>query len=125
MNAARPVTQEDLHAYLDDELDAERRGEVEARLREDAGAAALVRAFAEQRDLLRAAFDPVAEEVVPPRLLAVLAAPKRSMPWRAMAASVALLAAGAGAGWVGRGVLAPPETGVAAIARGAAGIEKK
>ena len=59
---------DDLHAYADGSLDAARMAEVEAWLERDPQAAAAVRAFLEQRELLHAAFDPVLDEPLPEQL---------------------------------------------------------
>jgi anti-sigma factor RsiW len=59
-----------LIAYLDGELDASVRAEVEAWLRNDAEGRELVAGLAESARLLRAAFDPVLHEPVPERLIA-------------------------------------------------------
>ena len=59
-----------LVAYLDGELDASVRAEVEAWLRNDAEGRELVAGLAESARLLRAAFDPVLHEPVPDRLIA-------------------------------------------------------
>ena len=57
-------------AYLDGELDASVRAEVEAWLESDAAGRELVASLTEGAQLLRAAFDPVLREPVPERLLA-------------------------------------------------------
>lgn len=59
-----------LVAYLDGELDASTRAEVEAWLDGDAAARERVAGLAESAQLLRAAFDAVLHEPVPERLLA-------------------------------------------------------
>jgi anti-sigma factor RsiW len=58
----------DLSAWLDGEGDAEQRARVAAHLRQDAAAAAKVRLWQADRDALRARFDAVRGEAVPPRL---------------------------------------------------------
>ena len=121
----------DLSAWLDGELDAERRAQVDAWLREHPEAAARARLWAADRDAVRARFDPVLSEPVPPALVREVwhtAAPAR---WPAARAAVAagllvagaligaggmwqwqeqrpggLQAAGSPAGWVQRAVLA-------------------
>src|SRR5437868_13519574 len=63
-----PVTEDELHAYVDNELPAERRGDVEAWLAthpEDAGRVQSWRAMAE---MLHARYDQVADEAVPQRV---------------------------------------------------------
>lgn len=57
-----------LSAWLDDELDAAQRARVEAWLREHPQDAARVRLWGADRDALRARFDPVLAEPLPPAL---------------------------------------------------------
>jgi anti-sigma factor RsiW len=61
---------ETLIAYLDGELDAETRSEVESRLEADAELRDYVAALAASAEALRAVFEPVLHEPVPERLLA-------------------------------------------------------
>jgi anti-sigma factor RsiW len=117
----RPIAEEDLHAYVDGLLDAERRAAVERYLQSNAEAAERVAAYAAQRQELRAALAVRARDPIPPNLnLARLLEERlrrRRRPWRAAAAILLAVGLGAGAGWfVGQ----RPPTGVAAIAREAA-----
>src|SRR5262249_60694205 len=64
----RPITEEDLHAYVDCVLEPERRVEVDAYLNSHPDVAKRVGAFADQRDVLRAALAPIADEPLPPKL---------------------------------------------------------
>ncbi|WP_044560523.1 hypothetical protein, partial [Azospirillum sp. B4] len=68
MNAGRPITEEDLQAYVDRALDAGRRAEVEEYLATHPDAAQRVTVYAAQREALRAALAPIVEEPVPDRL---------------------------------------------------------
>jgi anti-sigma factor RsiW len=70
-------TDTELSAWLDGEGDASQRERVEAWLREQPEAAARVRLWAADRDVLRARFDAVRDEPVPERLLDVLRASAR------------------------------------------------
>ena len=94
-----PITETDLSAWLDGELPAERRAEVDAWLREHPEAAAQLRLWAADREALRARFDPVVGEPVPDRLSALVqgapagAAP-RGAPWQRWAAVLAIFALG-------------------------------
>ncbi len=63
-----PITEDDLHGYVDQVLAPERRAEVEAYLAEHPEVARRVAGYAAQRDGLRRALGPVAEEPVPPQL---------------------------------------------------------
>src|SRR5258708_19718479 len=63
-----PITEDDLHAYVDRVLEPERQAEVAAYLGDHPDVAKRVAAFTDQRDLLRAALAPIAEEPLPPEL---------------------------------------------------------
>ena len=64
----RPITEEDLHAYVDGFLQDERRIVVGRYLREHREVAERVAAYGEQREELRAAFQSRASEPLPPSL---------------------------------------------------------
>lgn len=98
------VTDDELHAYVDGQLPAQRRGAVEAWLATHADDAARVAAWRSQAELIRARFGAVAEETLPRRLSVVrlLRARRRGVAVAAAAAFVAFLAGGA-AGWFARG----------------------
>lgn len=93
------VSDAELHAYVDGQLDPARQAAVEQHLASDAGAAARVAAYRQLNTLLHDRYDPVAEAPVPHRL--VFRSPRR-LPWR-VAAAVGWLAfgglLGAGAVW--------------------------
>lgn len=111
------LNEETLMAYVDGQLDPQRRAEVEAALVHDRQAQAMVQQFRDSALALRHAFDPILREPVPERLLAAIQAPvtakvhdirlaRRSGVARffpqtvwARAAAVALLV-GAGAGYL-------------------------
>lgn len=99
-----------LHAYVDGELSADQRAEVEALMARDPEAARKVADWKRQRELLKSAFDGVLVEPVPQQLAAALhvrAAPSRVSPWLAMAAAVLLLLFGGLGGWFLRGGTVP------------------
>ena len=73
MNAL-PITETDLHAYVDTALPAARRGEVEDYLAVKPEDAERVRAYLMQKEALRALFNPVLDEPLP-KTLSALAAP--------------------------------------------------
>jgi anti-sigma factor RsiW len=80
--------------------------------------------FRSQREALRAALAPIAEEPLPPeldlaRLIDVQRRPVRR-PWRNVVAAVVLLALGGGGGWALRGATEPAQSGLAALAQEAA-----
>jgi anti-sigma factor RsiW len=119
----RPITEDDLHAYVDHALAAERRAEVAAYLDAHPDAARRIDGFAGQRELLRSALAPVADEPLPPALnLARMIEVRRRRPSmsRWAAAAVLLLCIGAGGGWLARASLQPAPGGLAALAQEAA-----
>jgi anti-sigma factor RsiW len=110
-----PVTEEELHAYVDGELPADRTAAVEQWLGAHPEDAARVAAWRVQADAIRARYDAVASEPVPPRFdLAALARADRKWSRLAVAAVLAAFLAGGSAGWFGRGFLdsAAPARGV-------------
>src|SRR4051794_37780969 len=104
-----PVTEDELHAYVDNELPAERRGDVEAWLAAHPGDAARVQSWRAMAEALHARYDSVADEAVPKRLEIerLVQRPRRWMVG-AIAATLAAFIVGGGAGWVARGATAAP-----------------
>lgn len=101
-----PVTDADLHAWLDGQLPDERIPEVERRLAGDPALARRFERYRAQRDMLARAFGPLADRPLPAALKPPFGRPARSrraLRW-AMAAAAALLlfAAGGGTGWLVR-----------------------
>lgn len=118
----RPVTEDELHAYVDEVLDAARRDEVEQYLRAHQAVSERVRAYVAQRGALRDAFARHADEPLPASLdlWAIVEARlrgRRPAHWRVAAALVLAIAAGAAGGWFGR---AGRASGVQLIAQEAA-----
>lgn len=116
----RPIAEEDLHAYVDDQLDPASRAAVARYLEQHPAVAQRVAAYAIQTERLRSAFAARAEEPVPPglnlsRLVEQRLARRRSS-WR-IAASVALgIGIGAGGGWSIRSATEPGQpSGIAAL----------
>jgi anti-sigma factor RsiW len=97
------ITECDLHAYVDRQLDAWRRAEVERYLAGRPEEAARVRGWQAQNEALRRLFDPVLDEPLPLRLARRPANP--SVRWRSMAAGFAIALMSASASWVARGEL--------------------
>src|SRR3977135_3377471 len=62
------ITEDELHAYVDNELPAERRGDVEAWLAAHPDEAARVQSWQAMAEALHARYDSVADEAVPKRL---------------------------------------------------------
>ena len=106
-----PVTEDELHAYVDNELPAERRSDVEAWLATHPDDAERVQSWRAMADVLHARYDSVANEPVPKRLeLERLVQPPRRWLYGAVAASLLAFVAGGGAGWIAHGAAASPST---------------
>lgn len=118
---SRPITEDDLHAYIDGWLDETRATEVAAYLEKHPGLAARFGTYSGQRSLLRATLDPVAEEPVSTRLnlnhMIATRRQNRVSAWRVAAAAIVLLAVGGSGGWFMRDMMTPQNEGVVALAR--------
>ncbi len=88
------VREDELHAYVDGALAEARRLEVEAWLAAHPADAARVAAWTAQSQMLHGAFDSVLNEPLPLNLVRAARRPAFAGPFRAAAASLALLAAG-------------------------------
>jgi anti-sigma factor RsiW len=109
-----PVTEDELHAYVDGELPVDRQEAVTAWLAAHSEQAALVAAWRTQADGIRARYGAVINEPVPDRLkleqiTRALRPSRRSWATLAAAAVVALIVGG-GAGWMARGASAAAPT---------------
>lgn len=116
---AQTVSEDDLHAYVDGQLDGNRRLAVERWLADDSEAARRAEDYRTQTALLHDLFDTVlrepptdAEQDLTDRLKGRLAFNDNRPVWHARpvvrwAAAVMLVVAGAGGGWFGRGGQAP------------------
>ncbi len=110
IDRSAPVTEDELHAYLDGELPADRIAAVETWLASHPDDMARVAGWRAQIDAIRSRYGAVADEPVPARFdLHRLA--QRERPWGRIAAAAAAIAflAGSGAGWSAREVLAARE----------------
>jgi anti-sigma factor RsiW len=104
-----PVTEDELHAYVDNELPAERRGDVEAWLAVHPDDAERVRSWRAMAEALHARYAGVADEAVPKRLeIERLVQRPRKWIYGAMVATLVAFIAGGGVGWVARGATASP-----------------
>lgn len=92
-----PVTEADLHAYVDGLLPLQRRAEIDAYLAVRPAEAARLDAYRKKNEALRAAFNPMLDEPVPARLTA----PRRARTWylQRIAAGFAIAVVGGMAGW--------------------------
>lgn len=101
------ISEAQLHALADGVLPEGQRAAVDAHLRAHPQDAARVDAWREQNRQLRALFDPVLDEAVPPALLQAASPPAANGAWQrhAMqaAAAIVLVIAGGAGGWLLRG----------------------
>jgi anti-sigma factor RsiW len=121
----RPITEDDLNAFVDQRLEPGRHAEVVAYLEAHPEIAKRTEDYIGQRDLLRTALLPIADEPIPPGLnvrhLAELQERSSRSHWRAAtAAAIVLTCLGGAAGWTLRGMSDPPLRGVASLGREAA-----
>ena len=93
------VSEDMLHAYIDDRLPPDERAEVERYLGENAADANRVAAYRAQRQLLKQTFDTVLHEAVPRRLESASMRSQRT-PWARVAAVFVWIAVGSVLGWV-------------------------
>src|SRR5256884_6211808 len=99
-----PVTEDELHAYVDNELPAERRGDVEAWLATHPDDAERVRSWRAMADALHARYDAIAEEPIPRRLeIERLVRQPRKWVYGAIAAMLVGVIAGGGVRWPAQG----------------------
>ncbi|VIO70149.1 anti-sigma factor family protein [Bradyrhizobium ivorense] len=118
--STRPISEDDLHAYVDRALEPERQAEVAAYLESHPDVAKRVAAFADQRCWLRSALGPIAEEPLPPQLnLSRIIESRRRRPSSARwaIAAMLMLAIGGIGGWTIRGATQAPTSGLAALAQ--------
>lgn len=107
MTNLTPISETDLHAYVDGKLAPERAAEVEAWLAARPDKDAEIANWQRQNEALAALFDATADETVPsrldPHLIARSPAANRSFRWSQLAAAaVVTLALGGALGWAGR-----------------------
>src|ERR1700686_2247048 len=99
-----PVTEDELHAYVDNELPAERCGDVEAWLVAHPEDAERVQSWRAMADALHARYDAIADEPVPKRL-EIERLGRDPGKW-----GFGAFVAGGGVGWLARGAAAAPST---------------
>src|SRR4051794_17417310 len=104
-----PVTEDELHAYIDDELPLERRADVEAWLAAHAEDAERVQSWRAMADALHARYDAVADEAVPKRLeIERLVRQPRKWGYGVIAAALLAFIPRGGGGGLGHGGSAGP-----------------
>jgi anti-sigma factor RsiW len=117
MTDGRPISEDDLHAFVDDFLDTERRPVVERYLTDHPDTAARVAGWEAANKALREAVGWKAQQPVPAALnvgrLVEARLARRRPDWRIAAGIVMAVMIGAGSGWVARGPGAP--TGIASV----------
>lgn len=102
------VTERDLHAYLDGQIDDPARlAVVETYLAAHPDEAARLRAYARFEGVLRSGLDGIDSEVIPERLRAAVLSPGASRRWIQVAAGIGWIALGVAIGWSLRGTGAP------------------
>ncbi len=99
--AGAPITEADLHAYVDRQLTPARRAEVEQFLSTRSDERQRVNDWQRQNEMLRRLLDPVLEEPLPLRLPLRPAATVAA--WRGLAAGVAIAVISASSAWFVRG----------------------
>lgn len=124
MSETRPISEAELHAYLDDELDAAARAEVEVWLSGHPDDAARVERWRRQREGMAGLHAELLEAPLPDRLRKVVEGGSRwrmRVRWMPAAASVVLLLAGAAAGWIANEALTPQRSEAASFVHNAVG----
>ena len=116
----RPVTEDELHAYVDGELPDDRKDAMAAWLETHPDDAGMVAAWRAQADSIRSRYCAVAHEPVPERLQIdriIADAQPRGRRFMAMAAAAVFVAfvAGGGAGWIAHGATVTKPSGFDAI----------
>ncbi len=105
---------DELHAWVDGQLDAGQRAALEERLAHDEEAARRAAGYRQMNAALQALYDPVLEEPVPERLL------RRPVPWSVYAKAASLLAIGVALGWYSHSWLPSPAAQAFSLPRQAA-----
>ena len=120
-----PVSETDLHAYVDSALPEARRTEIEDYLNQHPDEAARVRAYVAQKKALQAVFNPVLDEPLPENLRSLASPPKMTATGRSgnaflshyslrrIAAGVVIALASGYAGWLAHTPHQPTESRIA------------
>lgn len=117
--SVRPITEDDLHAFIDGALDDAREAEVSTYLESHPDIAARIESYRRQRLNLRAALDPIIDKPVPTHLTLshVMEARRQRRPfiWALAAAATVLLFVGGSGGWILHGFYQSPREGIVAL----------
>lgn len=115
-DASAPITEADLHGFVDRQLTSARHAQVAQYLAGRPDEMARVRDWQRQGELLRDLLDPVLDEPLPLRLPLQPAPP--AYAWRGLAAGVAIAMLSAGTAWVARGSIDGDAARLAAADKG-------
>lgn len=100
-----PITEADLHAYIDGLLPQSRRAEIEAYLAARPAEADRLQVYRKQKDELRALFNPVMDEPIP---MFLRSGPRhRTWDLQRFAAGLVIAFVGGAAGWLLHGQVTP------------------
>lgn len=103
-----PITEADLHAYVDDALPQTRRAEIDLYLTTEPAEADRLDAYRRQKDELRALFNPVMDEPIPAAMSYRL--PQRPSGAQRLVAGLAIAVISGIAGWTLHGQLESTQT---------------
>src|SRR5581483_11891697 len=116
MDSDLPVTEDELHAFVDGELAADRREAVEAWLAAHPEDAARVAVWRSQMEAIRARYGDIGVQPVPPRLmLDRLDRARQSRFAFGVAAAIAALVVGTAVGWIAHGASAAAPSEIEAM----------
>lgn len=115
-SGAAPITEADLHAYVDQQLTPARRSDIEQFLASRPDERQRVLEWQCQNELLREWLDPVVREPLPLRL--PLKPEATAWPWRGLAAGIAIAVVSAGSAWLVRGAVDGDAARLAAVNSG-------
>lgn len=120
MTVERPISEDDLQAFLDGVLEESRRDAVARYLDVHPEAKARLLTYREQGEALREALAPLADQPLPAELglNALIERRRRSLAGRRQIAAVAaFLCIGGLSGWFARDAVSPPAHGIQALGR--------
>jgi anti-sigma factor RsiW len=126
MSGERPISEDDLHAYVDGVLEPDRRAAVERHLVDTPQTAMRIASWQQADEALRRTVGWKAEEPVPSELnvarIAASRVHRQWTPWRIAASILVALLVGAGSGWMAH--TPNTENGVESVAWEAASAQR-